>query len=123
MASYDVIYIPAEGSGSHEINCTRISCTPDGMELVTPFGVQRMELQNIKTIVIHPHKAVRHSGPDGNICKRCRSTNTGVSDIRWTGDGQERVRKRRCKDCGAVWSTVEVYYWDSPRRSEHEQRK
>lgn len=123
MASYDVIYTTAEGGSYHEANCTRVNCTPGGMELQTPFGIQLLELNKIKTIVIQPHQTIRQPGPDGNICKRCSSTNTGVTDIRWTGDGQERVRKRRCKDCGAVWSTVEVYYWDSPRRSELEQSK
>lgn len=53
-----------------------------------------------------PAEAKAPAGVDMRICVECGGARTGVVDCRPTARGFRR--RRRCTDCGARWSTVEM---------------
>ena len=46
------------------------------------------------------------AGTGKYVCPHCGSTQTGVTDSRFYS--QQRVRRRKCGECGHRWGTVEV---------------
>ncbi len=41
------------------------------------------------------------------LCKRCRSTNSEVSNTRYKAETNTITRYRKCLDCGHHWKTIE----------------
>lgn len=44
-------------------------------------------------------------------CPNCCSHNVGVVETRTMEGGRSITRRRRCKDCGCTFRTIEVLAW------------
>lgn len=120
MTGFDVIYITKCGRAARLQNCDSLYTTESLVTIKTPYGAEHHALADMESIIIRPKEPPKEPGDtDGNICKRCGSKDTTVMDIRW--QHEERVRKRRCLKCGALWTTVERYYWDTERSRKNEE--
>lgn len=54
---------------------------------------------------------------EGHICPVCESSNSIVYDTTRPDMGTEtykfrRIRRRKCKNCGFKWITIEINWWD-----------